>query len=101
MWWTRPIPVTRDKIIVGELYYTCSYTGVVNVIVLKIFDDTNCVLVKINNKKPKFKPFVRSMDFIFDNREMAKSAGREWEHSERKRAKERKNKEKAKREKSL
>ena len=63
-------------------------------IILKIFKDTNSVLVKINSKKKESNPFVRHMNYIFDNPEMAKSAGRTWEHDERKRKKEQKKKQK-------
>lgn len=64
------------------------YSGTVGVIILKIFKDTNSVLVKVNSKKKEHKPFVRSVNYIFDNFEMAKSANRDWEHDERKRKKE-------------
>ena len=64
------------------------------VIILKIFKDTNSVLVKVNSKKKEHKPFVRSVNYIFDNFEMAKSANRDWEHDERKRKKEQKKKQK-------
>lgn len=90
MGWTRPIPVKKENIKVENKYYTCSYCGVITVTVIKIFEDTKSVLVKVGSDK--CKPFVRSMDYIFDNPEMAKSAGRNWEHDERKRKKKHKKK---------
>ena len=59
--------------------------------VIKKFDDTGCVLVKTDSGKTK--PFVRSVKYIFDNQDMARSAGREWEHEERKRKRDKKEKE--------
>ena len=59
------------EIRICEIYYTLS------------FDDTNCVLVKTKNNK--CKPFIRNMEYIFDNQDMARSAGRNWEHDQRKR----------------
>ena len=83
----KPVPIEINKIIIGEKYYTCSWTGAISVIVMKIFNDTNSVLVEINSKKKGYKPFVRPVNYIFDNQEMAKSAGKAWEHDERKRKK--------------
>lgn len=82
----RPIPVKSENIDIEKQYYTCNYTGATKVTVIKKFTDTNSVLVKINNKK--CKPFVRSMNYIFDNEPMARSAGHDWEHYERKRKRE-------------
>lgn len=79
----KPVPVEKEKIKVGNKYYTCSYSGVSAVTVIKIFD--NSVLVKV--KSNKCNPFVRSMDYIFDNPQMAKTAGRSWEHDQRKKRK--------------
>ena len=39
---------------------------------------------------------MRTVNYIFDNFEMAKSANRDWEHDERKRKKEQKKKQKEK-----
>ena len=44
-------------------------------------------ILEINSKKKGYKPFVRPVNYIFDNQEMAKSAGKAWEHDERKRKK--------------
>lgn len=88
----RPIPVKNENIDIGKQYYTCNYTGAIVITVLKKFTDTNSVLVKINNKK--CKPFVRSMNYIFDNQPMARSAGHDWEHYERKRNQEKRKKRK-------
>lgn len=96
MGYKKPIPVEINKIVIGKKYYTCSYSGTISVIILKIFKDTNSVLVKINSKKKESNPFVRHMNYIFDNPEMAKFAGRTWEHDERKRKKEQKKKQKEK-----
>lgn len=90
MGYRKPIPVPIEKIVIGEKYYTCGWTGTIGVIILKIFKNSDSVLVKVNSKKKEHKPFVRSVNYIFDNSEMAKSAGRDWEHDERKRKREEK-----------
>ena len=61
---------------------------------IKIFYGKNSVLVKAKDNKRN--PFVRSMNYIFDNLGMARSACRNWEHDERKRKKERKKERKRK-----
>ena len=82
MGYIKPIPVKRENIKVGSQYYTCGYSGSIKVTVIKIFDD-GAVLVKTKNNKSK--PFVRRINYIFDNSEMAQCASRNWEHDERKR----------------
>ena len=82
MAYIKPIPVKRENIKVGNQYYTCNYSGSIKVTVIKIFDD-GAVLVKTKNNKSK--PFVRRINYIFDNSEMAQYASRNWEHDERKR----------------
>jgi hypothetical protein len=94
MQWKRAVPVKKENIKVGDKYYSCSYTGTIKVTVIKIFNDTDCVLVETKNNKHKSNPFVRSMDYLFDDPEMAKSAGRNWEHDERKRKREKREKKK-------
>lgn len=81
MTYIRPVPVKKEDIKIGKQYYSCWYSGVIKVIVIKIFDDTDCVLVKSKDKNCKL--FVRSIKYIFDNSEMAKYAGRNWEHDEK------------------
>lgn len=87
MGYKKPISVEKKDIKVGNQYYTCAYGGTIRVMVIKIFDDTNSVLVKVKSKK--CSPFVRSVKYIFDNPEMAKFAGRNWESDNRKRKKRR------------
>lgn len=58
----------------------------IKVTVLKIFDDTASALVRV--KSNKIKPIEKKLNYIFDNPVMAKCAGRDWEHDERKRKKE-------------
>lgn len=65
--YVKPVPVKKDELIVGNQYYTCSHSGVIKVTLLKIFLDTQSVLVKVGSKKKELKPFVRSMRYIFDN----------------------------------
>ena len=79
MGYTKPVPVKKEDIKVGNQYYTCNYSGTVTVTVIKILDKGN-VLVKTK----KSKPFVREIAYIFDNPEMAKFAGRNWEKSQKK-----------------
>ena len=67
MAYIKPIPVKRENIKVGSQYYTCGYSGSIKVTVIKIFDD-GAVLVKTKNNKSK--PFVRRINYIFDNSEM-------------------------------
>lgn len=88
MGYTKPIPLKKEDIKVGNIYYTCNYGGVDKVAVVKIFNDTNSVLVKVNDDKRK--PFVRNINYIFDNSEMANAASRNWESSERRRKKKKK-----------
>lgn len=83
MTWTRPIPVSMSEIEIGKQYYTCSYSGPIKITIIKIFYDTRKVLVKL--KRDKYAPFVRSVEYIFLDSVMARSAGRNWEHDERKR----------------
>ena len=40
MGYKKPIPVEINKIVIGEKYYTCSYSGTISVIILKIFKIT-------------------------------------------------------------
>lgn len=86
--------VKDKKIEVGKKYYTCSYTGVERVIIIKIFDNNKFVLVKADREDDKLKPFVRPIKYIFDTANKAKNAKRNWEHDDRKRRKKRKNKNK-------
>lgn len=79
MGYTKPVPVKKEDIKVGNQYYTCNYSGTVIVTVIKILDKGN-VLVKTK----KSKPFVREIAYIFDNPEMAKFAGRNWEKAQKK-----------------
>ena len=88
MGWIRPIPVAKEDIKIGNRYYTCEYSGSISVTAIKIFYDKNSVLVKAKDNKRN--PFVRSMNYIFDNLGMARSACRNWEHDERKRKRKRK-----------
>ena len=37
MGYKKPIPVEINKIVIGKKYYTCSYSGTISVIILKIF----------------------------------------------------------------
>jgi len=89
MGYTKPIPLKKEDIKVGNKYYTCNYGGVIKVAVIKIFHDTNSVLVKVNDDKRK--PFVRNINCIFDDPKMAKLASRDWEKGERKRKKKKEN----------
>ncbi len=75
-------PIDKEKIIVNEKYWTCSYTGRIRVTVIKILGNSK-VLVKTKNGNP----FIREMRWIFDDEELCKRAGRQWEHDERKRKK--------------
>lgn len=79
MGYTKPVPVKKEDIKVGNQYYTCNYSGTVTVTVIKILDKGN-VLVKTK----KSKPFVRELAYIFDDPEMAKFAGRDWEKAQKK-----------------
>ena len=89
--YTKPIPVKEESIVIGKEYYSCSYSGPIMITIIKKFDDTGCVLVKTDSDKTK--PFVRSVKYIFDNQDMARSAGRDWKHEERKRKRDKKEKE--------
>lgn len=69
--------MTESGFIFRTLVWKIRYSGTVGVIILKIFKDTNSVFVKVNSKKKEHKPFVRSVNYIFDNFEMAKSVNRD------------------------
>lgn len=77
-------PINRDDIRVGNRYWTCSWTGRVKVEVIEILKGAK-VLVKTNGKN--CSPFIREMDWIFDDEENCKRAGKRWENHERKRKK--------------
>lgn len=77
----KSFPVEKDKITVGKKYYTCGYSGVFMVTVIRIYPADNKVLVRVKNDK--FSPFIRTMDYIFDNPQMAKGAQKKWESSMR------------------
>lgn len=53
--------INKDKIVFNtQTYYTCSYTGVIAVKILKLFDD-GFVLVQANKK-----PFVRPIQYVYN-----------------------------------
>lgn len=84
----KPIAVERENIVVGNQYYTCGYTGVAKVTVIRIFPKENKVLVKV--KSDKCRPFIRKMEYIFDDPRKAKGAGRKWKDSQRKKKRKKK-----------
>lgn len=85
--------INKDKIVFNtQTYYTCSYTGVIAVKILKLFDD-GFVLVQANKK-----PFVRPIQYVYNQYKHARIGGRDWEHYERKR---KRNKKKSKKEKII
>lgn len=72
--------INKDKIIFNtHTYYTCSYSGAIGVKILKLLDD-GCVLVKTKNGT-----FVRPLMYVYNTEEDARKGGRDWEHAERKR----------------
>lgn len=75
----------KQDIVIGNKYWTCSWSGRICVTVLKIFKDTDCVLVMTGGKKAK--PFVRQIKFVFTDEEECKRAGKQWEHDEKLRKK--------------
>lgn len=84
--------INKDKIILNtHTYYSCSYCGVIAVKILKVFDN-GCALVKTGRKQ---KPFVRPLQYIYNEYEHARKGGRDWEHFERKRKREKKKARKA------
>lgn len=80
--------INKDKIIFEtKTYFTCSYSGPIGVKILKFIDDDH-VLVKAGKHT-----FSRPIQYVFNEHEHARVAGRDWEHSERRR---KRNKKKAK-----
>lgn len=72
--------INKDKIVFKtQTYYTCSWSGVTAVKILKLFDD-GCALVQAGKK-----PFIRPIQYIYNEYEHARRGGKEWEHYERKR----------------
>ena len=47
MGYIKPIPVDKEKLIIGRTYYTCNYSGACKVILIKINLDTNKVLIAL------------------------------------------------------
>ena len=81
--------INKDKIVFNtQTYFTCSYSGAIAVKILKIFDD-GCVLVQAGKK-----PFVRPLMYVYNTTEDARKGGRDWEHDERKRKRDKKHKKK-------
>lgn len=79
--------INKDKIVFNtKTYFTCSYTGVVGVTILKLFDD-GCVLVQSGKHT-----FVRPIQYVYNEYEHARKGGRDWEHYERKRKRNKKKK---------
>lgn len=79
--------INKDKIVFNtQTYYTCSYTGAIAVKILKLFDD-GCALVQAGKK-----PFVRHIQYVYNEYEHARKGGRDWEHAERKRKRNKKKK---------
>lgn len=78
-------PVDKDKIIFNtQTYYTCSYTGAVGVKILKLVGKDK---VLVQNKGGTF---IRPIKYVFETYEDARRNGRNWEHDERKRKREKK-----------
>ena len=72
--------INKDKIILNtQTYYTCSWSGVTAVKILKVFED-GCALVQAGKK-----PFIRPIQHIYNEYEHARIGKRDWEHDERKR----------------
>ena len=74
--------INKDKIVFNtQIYFTCSYSGATAVKILKLFDD-GCVLVQASKK-----PFIRPIQYVYNQYEHARIGSRDWEHYERKRKK--------------
>ncbi len=74
--------INKDKIVFNtHTYFTCSYSGAIGIKILKLFED-GCVLVKT-----KTGTFVRPLMYVYNTEEDARKGGRDWEHYERKRKK--------------
>lgn len=79
--------INKDKIIFNtQTYYTCSYSGAVGVKILKLIDDKR-VLVQCGKNT-----FVRPIQYMFNEYEHARKGGRDWEHYERLRRRNKKKK---------
>ena len=79
--------INKDKIVFNsQTYFTCSYSGAIAVKILKLFDD-GCVLAQAGKK-----PFVRPLMYVYNTAEDARKGGRNWEHYERKRKRNKKKK---------
>lgn len=79
--------INKDKIVFNtKTYYTPTYGSPIGVKILKLFDD-GCVLVKGKNA-----PFVRPLMYVYNTAEDARKGGKDWEHDERKRKRDKKKK---------
>ena len=77
--------INKDKIVFNtKTYYTCSWCGAIGVKILKLFDD-GCVLVQAGKD-----PFIRPIQYVYNECEHARRGGRDWEHFERQRKKKKK-----------
>lgn len=84
--------INKDKIVFDtKTYFTPTYGSPIGVKILKVFENNN-VLVQAKNGT-----FVRPLMYVFNTQKDAKNGGRDWEHYERKR---RRNKKKNKRSKN-
>lgn len=81
--------VKKEDLKVGKTYYTCSYTGVIQVTLLEMLKFGN-VLVEQKCKKGD-KKLIRPRDYMFANPDFARQCGKRWERYERKRKKANKN----------
>ena len=64
--------INKDKIILNtQTYYTCSWSGVTAVKILKVFED-GCALVQAGKK-----PFIRPIQHIYNEYEHARIGRRD------------------------
>lgn len=83
--------INKDKIVFNtQTYFTCSYSGVTPVRILKLLGDER-VLVQAGKKT-----FVRPIQHVYNKYKHAQIGGRAWEHDERKRKRDNKKSKKKK-----
>ncbi|MBU5473970.1 hypothetical protein [Roseburia sp. MSJ-14] len=77
--------INKDKIVFNtKTYYTCAWNGVIGVKILKVYDGKR-VLVQAGKD-----PFIRPIQYVYNEYEHARRGRRDWEHFERQRKKKKK-----------
>ena len=76
--------INRDKVKLNEfIYWSCTTNSTMKIAILKMDDNGKCV-VQTKRKGELSKPFVRSLQYIFNEEKHAKTAIKDFQHVVRK-----------------